>query len=365
MFNTDTLVPRPTLPDSLRFPAIEPVAADVQRPFWSVMIPTLNRPEFVRRAIESVLAEGYSPDEMQICVVDNFTTVADIGALVEEIGGGRVEYFRQPQFVDITTSWNTCIQLSRGHYVQLLHDDTHLLPGFYAAKRQLIDRGCPLVFSQVIGTDADLNWWAISARVPTTDGIIDNPFSIITTVNAFMGNTMIASRDLYEQIGGYYDGIFYGCDQEITTRLIVAACKNGKVGMLVRPYSLAPGHIGQSSYSFWTAPGFRESDLFTWEMLISHHDTPAFRQGVYAYLSAVILQVTERLTAEGHYWSAIRQSFWAYRLHPRWKTLNNILRTLLAPPLGINQKYLKIGARLRHYFRALIRRTARLLNAGN
>lgn len=356
MPTTDRFVPRPTLPQPLEYPTIDPIPEGQPRPFWSVMIPTLNRPDFVRRAMESVLAEGYGPDEMQICVVDNYTTVADIEALVQEIGGGRIEYFRQPKLQDITTSWTTCIQLSRGQYVQLLHDDTEVLPGFYAANRALIERGCPLIFSQIIGTDQERNWRSLSARVRTENDIIHNPLDIVTVPNAFLGNTMIAHRDLYEKIGGYYDGIYYGCDQEITVRLIMAAQAVGQVGMLSRPYCLAPMHKGQGSYNYWINPGFTKDDLFTWEMLISHDDTPAFRQAAYNYLSYVILEATQRLRNEGYYWSAFRQSIWAYRLRPNWKTLTNIPKAILAIPGGINRRYLKIGPRTRHYSRLLKRR---------
>ena len=104
----------PTLEEFARhIPRIDPVPEGVHRPFWSVMIPTYNRPKMLTETLESVLAQAPGPEEMQIQVCDNYSDVADIESLVQRVGGGRVEYFRQPKLN--SNNGNTLIGLSLGY----------------------------------------------------------------------------------------------------------------------------------------------------------------------------------------------------------------------------------------------------------
>ena len=84
-----------------RIPQVPPVIAALSnhdnRPLWSVMIPTYNCIQFVRFAMESVLAQDQGADIMQIEVVDDCSTDGDVAALVKEVGKGRILYYRQTE----------------------------------------------------------------------------------------------------------------------------------------------------------------------------------------------------------------------------------------------------------------------------
>ena len=336
MIDANVLIPRPTLPNPVDYPPIAPVADGVDRPFFSVIIPTVNRPDFLRAVLHDVLAQGYGPDEMQICVVDNFTTNGDIAAICREVGGDRVEYVRQPRLMSVTENWNTCLQQSRGEYVQVLHDDMGLLPGYYdAVKAQLTGQDCKLLFGQIVTLDDKGNWRGMSQRVATTDDIADKPLQIITQPHTFIVPTMIAHRDLYEQVGGYYNAILYGCDQEIAARLISAA---GRVGFMPKPLMTAVLHDGQSSHNFWASPGFREGDLLAWELVISQGETPAFRRQVYRFMSVNLAEVSQILRARGLLRMALHHAIWAYRFQPSAATFWNIIHTLLTPLIRFNKR---------------------------
>lgn len=71
---------RPTF-QNIQFPTIDPIPEGIHRPFWSVMITSYKRSEYLAEAIKSVLEQGIEADEMQIEVVDdcspeNFEVVA-------------------------------------------------------------------------------------------------------------------------------------------------------------------------------------------------------------------------------------------------------------------------------------------------
>ena len=106
-------------------------------PFWSVMIPIYNcREDYLRETLRSVLCQDPGIAEMQIEVLDNCSTVGAPEALVREIGGGRIEYHRQPVNVGIVGNFNACITRACGQWVHILHGDDTVRPDFYSRARK-------------------------------------------------------------------------------------------------------------------------------------------------------------------------------------------------------------------------------------
>src|SRR5260370_192200 len=89
-------------------PPIEPVAGGLPRPLWSVMIPAYNCADYLRHTLRGVLDQDPGPDRMQIQVVDDCSTKDDPAAVVREMGGGRIRYFRQPKNIRAIESVHTC-----------------------------------------------------------------------------------------------------------------------------------------------------------------------------------------------------------------------------------------------------------------
>src|SRR5438270_4853541 len=85
------------------------------RPRWSVMIPVYNCAPFLPQTLHSVLQQDLSEAEMQIEVVDDASTDADVEAIVQEIGNGRVRYFRQPQNRGSLKNFETCLNRAEGY----------------------------------------------------------------------------------------------------------------------------------------------------------------------------------------------------------------------------------------------------------
>jgi glycosyltransferase involved in cell wall biosynthesis len=72
------------------------------------MIPVYNCAPYLEDALQSVLLQDLGEGAMQIQVVDDASTDFDVKALVERIGKGRVEYFRQPENTRAATSCTCC-----------------------------------------------------------------------------------------------------------------------------------------------------------------------------------------------------------------------------------------------------------------
>jgi len=105
---------------------IEPVAS-AARPRWSVMIPTYHSGAFLRATLGSVLAQDPGPHAMQIEVVDDHSTADDPGAIVREVAGDRVQFFRQPDNVGHAANFDD------GHWLHLMpmeRDESGILDGW-------------------------------------------------------------------------------------------------------------------------------------------------------------------------------------------------------------------------------------------
>lgn len=100
-----------------------------QVPLVSVGIPTFNRAERLRGAVESVLSQDYPEIEVVIC--DNASTDG-----TEELGralaaaDARVRYLRNEANIGPTANFNRVRMASRGEYLLWLGDDDRLSPDY-------------------------------------------------------------------------------------------------------------------------------------------------------------------------------------------------------------------------------------------
>jgi glycosyltransferase involved in cell wall biosynthesis len=106
-------------------------------PLVSVLLPTRNRLEFLRYAMETVVRQD--DGDWEVVVSDN-DSEEDIAGHVEALGDGRIRYARTPSFVPVTDNWNNALALSSGRFVVMLGDDDGLMPGYVARIRELTAR---------------------------------------------------------------------------------------------------------------------------------------------------------------------------------------------------------------------------------
>ena len=326
------LLPQIHVPDPLDYPTIEPVPDSVQRPYWSVMIPTYNRPDYLREVLISIIEQAPPPEDMQIMVVDNASTVGDIAGIVQDVGGGRIEYHRHPENIGLNRNWTSCIQLARGHYVHMMHDDDLVMPGFYAAYRQHIETyGCNVMFSQAVSVDDERRWHRITRRVAVRDGVVVNPLEVLFQYHTFNMNSLVASRDLYEQIGGYLSGLHHGCDHEICARLL----RVGKVGFTDRPYVMARQHQGQDSRKNLRESNMIHDYFLGFQLALNDSDTPANRRLVYDGLRDLLYNMSLHQRHLRYYSNALYLGWWAFRTSPNLQTAAHLVNTLYQRYIGL------------------------------
>ncbi|MGA9379882.1 MAG: glycosyltransferase [Phormidium sp.] len=210
------------LPEHIEFPKIDYVPEGVDRPFWSVMIPTYNRTKLLEETIISVLEQAPSPEEMQIEVIDNCSPDVDTEKIVREIGKGRVSFHRQPYNVGIIANWNTCINRARGHWVHILHDDDTVLPNFYSGLRKGIEQESSIgaAFCRYIYMDEEGFWQYLSHLEMRTPGILPNLLERIGP-GFIQCPAVVVKRSTYEKLGGFSSDLKYMFDLEMWMRIAV------------------------------------------------------------------------------------------------------------------------------------------------
>jgi glycosyltransferase involved in cell wall biosynthesis len=201
-------------------PEIKPVPDKIQRPRWSVMIPAYNCSQYLGENILSVLEQDPGPDQMQIEVVDDGSTDADVEALVKQVGKGRVDYYRQPVNVGSLRNFETCLNRATGHYIHMLHGDDKLRNGFYKEIEKIFtafpEAGAAFTgFTFIDEQNIRLYDNDVLLNQP---GLLENWLFQIARSQLVQAPAMVVKRSVYEKLGSFY-AVHYGEDWEMWVRI--------------------------------------------------------------------------------------------------------------------------------------------------
>ena len=104
---------------------------------FSVLLPTRNRLDLLRYAVETVRRQDW--DDWEIVVSDN-ASEQDVAGYVSSLGEPRITYVRTERPLPVTDNWNNAVAHSRGDYLIMLGDDDCLLKGCLRRASDLVDR---------------------------------------------------------------------------------------------------------------------------------------------------------------------------------------------------------------------------------
>lgn len=96
-----------------------------RQPPVSVCVPTYNRARFLAASLESILRQSF-PD-FELLVVDDGST-DETPTVVEKFSDPRLTYHRNDRNLGQIENLNRCIELARGEYVCICHDDDVYAP---------------------------------------------------------------------------------------------------------------------------------------------------------------------------------------------------------------------------------------------
>lgn len=237
---------------------IPPISEGTPRPLWSVMIPTYNCAKYLRETLASVLAQDPGSEVMQIEVVDDCSTKDNPAAVVEELGGGRVGFYQQPENVGHTRNFETCLKRAQGKLIHLLHGDDCVRNGFYRKIQQAFEKNPEIAaaFCRHIHMDEHGHWQYISPLEQFESGVLNNWLEKIAVQQRIQTPSIVVRRDVYEKMGNFDSRLSWCEDWEMWVRMATEY----PIWYEVEPLALYRIHSNSSS-GYRTQTGENVQDL--------------------------------------------------------------------------------------------------------
>jgi hypothetical protein len=102
---------------------------------FSVLLPTYNRLDILKYAVQSVLMQDY--DDWELIVSDN-QSEDDVKGYIESLADDRIYYSRTERLLNVTANWNRALDRATGDYFIMLGDDDALMLGYFSTLERLI-----------------------------------------------------------------------------------------------------------------------------------------------------------------------------------------------------------------------------------
>lgn len=192
---------------------------EYQQPLVSVIIPTYNRPEYLKQAIASAIKQTYQ--NIEIIVSDNCSS-ENPQAIVASFGDSRIRFWRHKQNVGMLANQQHAFKMAQGKYVASLHDDDMWNEDFLAklvppleANSELIIAFCDQYIIDAngiihhAGTEENTRGYkrdklAKGIHQPFSKiGLIDK--SIPTAASCVIRNNVIDWNSIPSEVGGMWD----------------------------------------------------------------------------------------------------------------------------------------------------------------
>lgn len=109
-------------------------------PLVSIMIPTYRRPDLLREAVKSALAQ-ITTVPFEVVVVDNDSEQemsTEVDQVMASFDATNLRLFRNQANIGLYGNWNRCIEMARGLWLTILNDDDLLDQSFLSETLDVI-----------------------------------------------------------------------------------------------------------------------------------------------------------------------------------------------------------------------------------
>ena len=215
-----------------------------------MIIPTLDRPEYLAAAVRSVLRQ--SAQNFEVLVIDD-GSAANLRPVLEELDDGRIRYFRHDSNRGEAAARNTGIVNARGAYLAFLDDDDEWLPEKLRLQLELFSQ-CPDIVGCVYGGHEAIrarDGQMLSRQIPAKRGDLSR--ELLQTNVVGPPSTVMLTRACLDQTGLFDESIAFGVDYDLWIRVakehhfdyvpdIVARYAIHERQMSQDPFIVAKGH---------------------------------------------------------------------------------------------------------------------------
>jgi len=182
----------------------------------SVVIPTHNRPELLRRALGSVIGQTYK--RLEIIVIDDASNV-DVAPVIESFHDDRIRFIRQDERQGAAAARNRGIEVSKGAYVAFQDDDDEWFSEKIAAQMEdLAKKDWRFKVSYCLGETQ--NHAEGTTKITSKNGWDgDHLEQLIAGEIRPCGICFLIARECFQKVGGFRLDLRRMQDRELWIRL--------------------------------------------------------------------------------------------------------------------------------------------------
>ena len=199
----------------------------------------------------------------EVVVVDDASTDRTM-EILREFTDPRIRVYQNPCQKGIPGNWNVAVELARGEYVCIFHQDDVMRADNLARKMALLDTepNLSLVHSgaePIIESDAPSrlsNWMEKAATDFVEEGEVYFR-KLLLRGNCICAPTVLVRRTQLETVGGFNEALGYACDYEMWMKL----CLEGRVGFIHDALVGYRWHTSNASHCYQHQRGIKERGL--------------------------------------------------------------------------------------------------------
>ncbi|MDE6883018.1 MAG: glycosyltransferase family 2 protein [Lachnospiraceae bacterium] len=170
----------------------------------SVIIPTYNRADMIKRAIDSVLRQTYRSYE--VIVVDD-GSADDTGSVIADIQDARIRYIALMENQGVAHARNVGIREARYDYIAFLDSDDEWMPDKLELQMRMFRNSSEeigMVYCRTGGRTRDgMSRFVCPARDFSRELLEGDMFRFLLQQNVIGTPAVIVRRDCLEQVGGF------------------------------------------------------------------------------------------------------------------------------------------------------------------
>lgn len=185
-------------------------------PLVSAIITTYNRSVFMKKALESVLAQTF--EDFELLILDN-SSQDDTEAVVKSFKDPRIRYIKHEP-MSISPARNIGVKEAKSDYIAFLDDDDEWLPVKLEKELEIFNASSgqvALVYGGFIEIDSDGK--ELGRHSPILSGrVLEDLLSQRDDFTGSASNPMLR-KNIVEELGGYDPSVVTGEDAELYLRL--------------------------------------------------------------------------------------------------------------------------------------------------
>jgi GT2 family glycosyltransferase len=210
-------------------------------PLVTFGIPAFSRPGLLRETLASLAAQT-APADYEVVIADD-GCLEEARLAAESFPGGRCRYEANRPALGAIANWNRCLELARGDWVMILHEDDTLFPWYLQSVLPRLSESVAAVCTQTVQGPTPP---ALSPPSGKPSVFAYKPrFFIKSSMSPFPG--VLFRREVARRLGGFSESWGPLADYEFWYRL---ACAGPVEVVRVRAafYRVAPGQWTEQSW---------------------------------------------------------------------------------------------------------------------